>query len=108
MIARLWHGWTLPENADSYERLLKSEVLPAIGKMQGCRGFYLFRQDSAEEAAFVTLLFFESLEAVRKFAGPDYETAVVPPEARKLLCRFDARSEHYQVLAAPIMPGLPS
>lgn len=105
MIARLWHGWTLPENAGAYERLLRAEILPAIAKIQGCRGFYLFRQDEPEEVSFVTLLLFDSLEAIRSFAGPDYQTAVVPPEARKLLCRFDARAEHYEVLAPPGMPA---
>ena len=104
MIARLWHGWTLPENADPYEQLLKSEILPAISKKAGCRGFYLFRQNAPEEVAFITVLLFDSLDAVREFAGPDYATAVIPPEPRKLLCRFDARAQHYDMVASALFP----
>ncbi len=101
MIGRIWHGWTTRENADAYERLLRSEVLPGIGALKGCRGFYLFRREAPPEVEFVTLLFFDSLEAVRAFAGERYETAVVPPEAKQLLSRFDPTSAHYQVVLEP-------
>jgi hypothetical protein len=50
---------------------------------------------------FVVLHFFDSIEAVRKFAGDNYEAAVVPEAARKLLARFDATAQHYEVRAAP-------
>lgn len=101
MIARLWHGWTTRGNADAYEELLRSKILPGIHRVTGYRGAYLLRKDSGEEVAFVTLTLFESLQAVRAFAGEDYEVAVVPPEARQLLSRFDQRSKHYQVIAEP-------
>lgn len=54
-----------------------------------------------EEVEFVTVMWFDSLDAVKAFAGEDVEAAVVPPKARALLSRFDARSEHYSVLVAP-------
>lgn len=98
MIARLWHGWTSPADADEYERLLRSEVLPGIHRIHGYRGAHLLRGDAGEEVEFVTLTLWESLDAVRAFAGPDHEVAVVPPEARRLLSRFDERSVHYEVL----------
>ncbi len=98
MITRVWHGWTSPENADKYEQLLRSEVLPGIHRIAGYRGAHLLRRNSDEEVEFVTLTYFENLDAVRAFAGSDYEVAVVPPEARKLLSRFDQRSAHYETV----------
>ena len=106
MISRLWHGWTTPENADAYEALLRREVLPGIHRVEGYRGAYLLRRNAADsadaaEVEFVTVTLFDSLEAVRAFAGEDHEVAVVPPAARELLSRFDERSVHYETLATP-------
>jgi heme-degrading monooxygenase HmoA len=99
MICRIWHGWTSAANADAYERLLRSEVFEAIAarSIRGYLGIELLRRPGAEAVEFVTLMWFDSLDAVRAFAGPDYEAAVVPPSARALLLRFDARSAHYEV-----------
>jgi len=95
MISRLWHGWTSRANADAYENLLRAEVLPGIHRVRGFKGAQLLRRDAGEEVEFVTITLFDSMEAVKEFAGEDYEVAVVPPRARKLLARFDARSAHY-------------
>jgi len=100
MICRIWHGWTAPGNADAYERLLRSEIFQGIAGrgIAGYRGIELLRHVSGPgEVEFVTLMWFDSMEAVRQFAGADYEMAVVPPAARALLSRFDARSTHYEV-----------
>jgi heme-degrading monooxygenase HmoA len=101
MISRIWHGYTTPENADAYEALLNEEIFSGIAQRQipGYSGIHLFRRDVADEVEFITLMWFESLEAVRQFAGEDYEVAVVPPKARLLLKRFDQRSQHYEVKA---------
>jgi antibiotic biosynthesis monooxygenase (ABM) superfamily enzyme len=101
MISRLWHGWTTPANADAYESLLKTEIFPGIQRRQiaGYRGIHLLRRDLGDEVEFITVMWFDSIEAIRTFAGEDYEMAVVPPEARALLSRFDARSHHYEVKA---------
>ena len=101
MISRVWHGWTTPANADAYEALLKSEIFAGIEGRQiaGYRGIHLFRRNLGKEVEFVTVMWFDSLDAVRAFAGKDYEVAVVPPKARALLSRFDARSQHYEVRA---------
>ncbi len=101
MISRIWHGWTTPENADAYEALLKREVFVGIkGRgIPGFRNIQLFRRNLDEDVEFVTVMWFDSLNAVRLFAGEDYEVAVVPPAARVLLSRFDARSQHYEVRA---------
>lgn len=101
MISRIWHGWTTPQNADAYEALLKHEVFVGIKgrKIPGFQSIQLFRRDVDAEVEFITVMWFDSLEAVSIFAGADYEVAVVPPAARKLLARFDARSQHYEVKA---------
>jgi len=100
MICRIWHGWTTPDNADAYERLLRSEIFQGIRErgIAGFRGIELVRRDEAGICEFATLMWFEDLDAVRTFAGADYEAAVVPPKARALLSRFDARSAHYRVI----------
>jgi heme-degrading monooxygenase HmoA len=101
MISRVWHGWTTPANADAYEALLKNEIFIGIQNRQiaGFREIQLFRRSLDTEVEFVTVMWFDSLEAVRVFAGEDYEVAVVPTKARTLLSRFDARSQHYEVKA---------
>ena len=98
MISRLWHGWTTRANADAYETLLRSEVLPGIHRVRGFKGAHLLRRDVKDEVEFVTITLFDSLEAVKEFAGEEYEGAVVPPQARKLLSRFDDLSAHYQTV----------
>jgi heme-degrading monooxygenase HmoA len=99
MISRIWHGWTTRENADAYESLLKHEIFVGIQNrhIDGYRGIQLLRRELDDEVEFVTIMWFDSLDAVRAFAGEDYEVAVVPPKARAILSRFDARSQHYAV-----------
>jgi len=100
MICRIWRGWTTLKNAEEYERLLRSEIFPGIEQraLAGYRGIDLMRRQGGGAIEFVTIMWFDSLEAVRAFAGTDYEAAVVPARARALLLRFDARSAHYEVL----------
>lgn len=96
MITRLWRGWTLPENADAYERFLLSELFPSMRDIPGFRNADVLRRYADGEVAFVTLTRFDSLEAIRGFAGEDYETAVIEPKARALLSRYDERAQHYR------------
>lgn len=100
MIARIWHGWTSPENADKYEELLKEEIFHGINnrRISGFKSIELLRRDVGNEVEFVTLMKFDALDAVREFAGNEYDVAVVPEKARALLSRFDERSQHYEVL----------
>lgn len=99
MISRIWHGYTLPANADAYETLLKEEIFIGIRgrNIPGFREIQLFRRNLGAEVEFITVMWFDNLEAVRTFAGTDYEIAVVPPQARQLLAHFDERSQHYEV-----------
>ena len=98
MIARVWHGYTKPEHADSYEAMLKPEFLPGISQTRGYKGSYLLRSNLGTEVEFMTILLWESLAMLRAAAGhEDYETAIIPEERRKYLARFDAKAEHYEV-----------
>ena len=99
MVGRIWHGWTTLENADVYENLLKSEIFPGIAtkKVQGYRSIQLFRRALGDEVEFITIMWFDSWDSVRQFAGEDYEKAYVPPKAREVLSRFDERSQHYEI-----------
>ncbi len=101
MICRIWHGWTTLANADAYEALLKGEIFTNIQNrhIEGYRGIHLFRRILDDEVEFVTIMWFDTIEAVQAFAGDDFEAAVVPSKARALLSRYDARSKHYEVLA---------
>lgn len=102
MILRIWHGWTTPANADAYETLLRTRIFPGIEAkgVEGYRGIELLRRPLDEEVEFVTIMRFDSWEAVQAFAGDDYETAYVPAAAREVLSRFDARSAHYERIEA--------
>ncbi|MDD5263964.1 MAG: antibiotic biosynthesis monooxygenase [Candidatus Bipolaricaulis sp.] len=108
MITRIWHGWTTAANAPKYEALLEEEIFVGIARreIRGYHGISLLRRELEREVEFVTVMWFSDLNAVRSFAGPDYETAVVPPKARALLSRFDERSAHYETVCPP--PGVPN
>jgi len=100
MITRIWRGWTTRENAAAYQDLLLREIFPGIAgrKIPGYRGISLARRDRSTEVEFVTTMWFDSIAAVRAFAGDNYEVAVVPPKARAVLSRFDERSAHYETV----------
>jgi heme-degrading monooxygenase HmoA len=95
MITRMWRGWTAAANADAYERFLRSELFPEVAKLPGFLGARILRRRGEGEEEFVTLTMFESLDAVRAFAGEDYETPVIEPEAQRLLSRYEDRAVHY-------------
>lgn len=101
MIARHWRGWTRRENADAYEILLKTKVLPQLRDIDGYRGGYILRSDGVEESEFVVINLFDSLDAVKKFAGANYTVAVFEPEAKALLSRIEQVANHYEVRASP-------
>jgi hypothetical protein len=98
MIVRIWHGWTTPESADVYQDLLKTHVFPGIlaKNVAGLDRIELVRRVDGDEVEFITMMWFDTLDAVRDFVGADYESAYVPDAARKVLKRFDARSAHYE------------
>ena len=97
MISRIWHGWTTHENADAYESLLNEEIFVGIknSRIKGFKDIQLLRRNVGDEVEFITIMRFDSIDAVREFAGDDYEACVVPPSARRVLKRYDQRSQHY-------------
>ena len=97
MIARHWRGWTEVRNADAYEALLKDKVLPGLKDIEGYRGGYVLRHDGARESEFVVVNLFESIEAVKRFAGVNYNVAVFEPEAERQLSRIEPIAMHYEV-----------
>lgn len=100
MIARIFRAWTMPRHADEFERLLRHEVIPSLHErgLTGVHGIELLRREDTSEVEFVTIVWFDSLDAVRAFAGDDYQVAMVPPLARTLLRRCDVRALHYVAL----------
>ena len=101
MIARVRKGWTKAENSDAYEKLLRDTVYPELKTIEGYIGGYILRHDNREESEFVTMNLFESIEAVKKFAGTDYDVPVFEPEARRLLSKVEPIAHHYDVKEAP-------
>jgi antibiotic biosynthesis monooxygenase (ABM) superfamily enzyme len=100
MICRLWRGWTTPENAQAYERIVRDEVIPGIEE-RGIRGFRhidLMKRGLGDEVEFQTIMWFDSLDAIKAFVGEDYSVSHVPTAARAVLERFDERAAHYEVI----------
>jgi heme-degrading monooxygenase HmoA len=100
MICRIWRGWTTPQNANAYEEIVRSEVIPEIEarEIPGFRAIELMRRSIEDSVEFATIMWFDDIDAVRTFVGEDYETAHVPQRARDVLARFDERSAHYEIL----------
>ena len=99
MIARIWHGYTKPEDADAYEAMLKPELLPGISQVKGYNSSYLLRREQGGEVEFITIMLWDSIDAIRAVTGADYETSIVPEERRKYLFRHDAKAAHYEIVS---------
>ena len=99
-VCRLWRGWTTPENADAYEKIVRGEVIPGIESREipGFRHIDLMRRDMGDEVEFQTLMWFDSLDSIKAFMGDDYTVSHVPPQARAVLKRFDERAAHFEVI----------
>jgi len=98
MIARIWHGWTKRVDAETYEEMLREEIFPSIAarNIKGYRGAELFINQNADEMEFVTLLRFDSMDAVKEFAGADTSKPVIYPKAEALIVRMEP-ARHYRV-----------
>jgi heme-degrading monooxygenase HmoA len=109
MIARIWTGTTPVGAADDYVAHLRTNVLPELERLAGHLGAYVLRRASGGAVAFTVVTLWQSVDAVRAFAGDDVEAAVVPPEAQALLSSFDDRAVHWEVALAALdkaaLPG---
>lgn len=81
---------------------MRDTVLPGLKEVEGYRGGYVLRSDGAEEVEFVVVNLFDSIEAVKRFTGPDYTVAVFEPEARMLLARIEPVARHYEVRVSTV------
>jgi len=100
MIARIWHGWTSFENANTYEDLLRDEIFPSIENrnIKGYQKISLLRRPLENEVEFITIMIFDDLSAVKEFAGEEYEKSYVPQKAQEILLRHDKFSQHYEII----------
>lgn len=105
-IARVWHGYTTKNNAGTFEALLRDQVFPEIAanKPKGYRGAQLLKKEDGDRVEFTTIMWFDTIEAVKQFAGDDYETAHIDPSVRPLLLEYDHKSAHYDISYADYIP----
>lgn len=110
MLCRLWRGIATQENAPRYEAIVRGQVIPGIEALQipGFLHLDLARRPTAEGVEFLTIMWFESLESVKRFVGEDYAAAHVPDEARAVLSSFDERATHFEVLDRRPQPTAPN
>ena len=100
MITRYWRGWTTPENAPVYEKLLLEEIMPKIHAIEGYKGSQIMsRELESGEVEFATITFWSSLDVITNFVGDDIERANIPAEAAQLMTRWDERVVHYEMIA---------
>jgi heme-degrading monooxygenase HmoA len=97
-IVRLWRGQSKPQGADAYHRHVTGTVFPALARIPGYRGGYVLRREIPGRVEFLVATLWDSMDAVRSFAGPDPERAVVEPAARAALAEYDERVQHYHIV----------
>ena len=98
MIARVWKGIAITEKANDYLEHLQHSVFPELAQIDGYRKAYVLRRDLGDAVEFTVQTFWESMEAIRQFAGDNVETAVVAPAAQPLFREFDSTVTHYEVV----------
>jgi heme-degrading monooxygenase HmoA len=101
MIARIWHGRTTAAQADEYLQLLQQVAVPGYQKTPGNRAVYIFRPLDGDVAHFLTLTHWDSLEAIKAFAGDDISKAKYYPEDQRFLLEFEPTVEHYELYRTP-------
>ena len=104
MIVRMWRGQAKAANADAYERFVTTKVFAELPAIAGHRGAYLLKRpiENGNEVEFIAVTLWESLAAIRGFAGDDIDRAVIEPDARAVLSRFDEVVRHFELAhAAP-------
>jgi heme-degrading monooxygenase HmoA len=98
MIARVWRGSAVRERADDYVKHLRQSVVPDLRQIEGFKEVYLLRRNSPDGVEFVVLTLWESMEAIRKFAGENPEVDVVAPSARALFREYDTEVKHFEIV----------
>jgi heme-degrading monooxygenase HmoA len=98
MVARIWRGVVRREDADEYTGYIADTGFAEYGKTAGNRGAWMLRRDQGERTEFLTFTLWDSVEAVKAFAGEDYEAAVLYPEDERYLIEHDPLVKHYEVV----------
>jgi heme-degrading monooxygenase HmoA len=98
MIARHWRGLVKRDRAEAYVEHLQSQTLPQLVHLAGFLDAKVLRRDLPQGVEFLVVTFWESLDAIRSFAGTDVESAVVPPKAREMMIEYDSKARHYEVV----------
>jgi len=106
MIARIWHGYTKPDQADAYEATLQPELLPGISKVPGYKSGMVLRREVGDEVEFITIMVWESIDALRAVAGAHYEAAIIPEDRLRYLSRYDKESAHYEIRSLQGLAGI--
>ena len=97
-IARIWKGRTTAAKADAYEKYLSDSGIARILATRGNLGAQMLRRNDGAETEFVVVSFWESIEAVKTFAGPDYQKAVILEHDREFLIKVEPNVLHYDVV----------
>jgi heme-degrading monooxygenase HmoA len=98
MILRMWKARATTKRAPDYIQHATNKVFPKVRAIEGHRGEYLLRREVEDGVELVVLTLWESMEAVRRFAGAEPDKAVVEPEARAVLTSFDEYVTHFEVV----------
>lgn len=107
MIARIWHGWTTPAQSAGFESVLAATMQDIDARaIAGLLQVDRLRRDAGAEIEFTTIMWFDTIEAVERFAGDDPTLARVPPAMTALLARFDQHVEHHHVIGRHMQPDL--
>lgn len=101
MIARIWRGTTRAHDKDTYFEYLQKTGLKEYASVPGNQGVWVLRRVYDDKSEFTLISLWDSWDAIKAFAGPDYEKAVYYPEDKKFLLELDPRVIHYEVLASP-------
>ena len=102
MIVRMWHGVTPESKADAYLEYLKKTGVKEYRAIEGNRGVLVLRSISNGRAEFLTVSYWESYDAVRKFAGDEIDKPVYYPEDKEYLLEFEPKVVHYEVLLSEL------
>lgn len=97
MIERVWRGWITPDKADAYQDFLRRQFLPAAHSIPGYVGAHVLRRSVGDKVEFMTITSFQSMDAIRAFAGADVQKAHVAPEAQALLSSWEETVAHYDL-----------
>jgi heme-degrading monooxygenase HmoA len=101
MIARFWRGVTRRSKADEYFDYLEKTGLKEYRSTEGNRGVYVFRRIENDRAEFLLLSLWDSFDAIKRFAGPNFENPLYYPEDKNFLLELGPKVVHYEILAQP-------